>query len=112
MKSEAGTYVAEVTAIDADEGENGKLHYELRASDLYLNGANKTSGSLSPSPFSVNAQTGRVETTELVLRHNQDRFELRIFAVEDAPPNRETEVRLNVRFIMEFHTVELQKMNA
>lgn len=88
--------MTEVTAVDVDEGENGKFHYELHATNLFKNGANQSSGSLSRSPFVVNAQTGRVQMADFISLYSQDKFELRIVAVENAPPNRETEVRVYV----------------
>lgn len=95
VKSAVGEFVAQVTAVDPDEGENGQFRYQITESNLYKSGANQSSGSLARSPFTISSQ-GKVTTTNFISEYNQDRFELHIVAVENAPPNRETKVVLNV----------------
>ncbi len=93
--SDIGEFVAEVSATDSDEGDNARFQYEIRGSHLFKSGSNESSGSLFPSPFTINAQ-GKVTTAFSVSAYNQDRFELHVAAVEDNAPHRGATVILHV----------------
>lgn len=84
-----GELLTVVSATDEDQGENGALQYEIGASYLYKAGHNHTSGSIVPSPFTVNSE-GKITTATFVAEYNQDRFELLIIAREISPPHRES----------------------
>lgn len=50
-KAIIGTEIILVNATDADIGKNAQIEYMITSSNLYKFGANKTTGSIVPSPF-------------------------------------------------------------
>lgn len=50
-KAVIGTEIILVNATDADIGKNSQIEYMITSSNLYKFGANKTTGSIVPSPF-------------------------------------------------------------
>lgn len=50
-KAVIGTEIILVNATDVDIGKNSQIEYMITSSNLYKFGANKTTGSIVPSPF-------------------------------------------------------------
>lgn len=94
-------FVANVTAFDPDNGENGTLTYYVKASNLYKYGSNKSSGSIIPSPFNI-TQDGRLNTATYLAENNQHRFVVGVIARENAFPEREAlaEVHVSKRLLV------------
>ncbi|KAM7364223.1 cadherin 87A isoform 3-T5 [Cochliomyia hominivorax] len=86
-KAVIGTEIILVNATDADIGKNSQIEYMITSSNLYKFGANKTTGSIVPSPFAISSE-GRISTGAFMAEYNQDRFELEIIAKEVEAPQR------------------------
>ncbi|CAH2040130.1 unnamed protein product, partial [Iphiclides podalirius] len=85
--------ILSVSAEDPDLRENGTLVYMVAASHLYKFGAERSSGSVVPSPFNV-SQDGVLMTATFMSEYNQDRFVLDIIAQELAPPHRQAKAQV------------------
>lgn len=88
-------FVANVTATDPDNAENGTLTYYVKASNLYKYGSNKSSGSIIPSPFNI-TQGGQLNTATYLAENNQHRFVVSVIARENAFPEREALAEVHV----------------
>uniref|UniRef100_A0A1B6L3B2 Cadherin domain-containing protein n=1 Tax=Graphocephala atropunctata TaxID=36148 RepID=A0A1B6L3B2_9HEMI len=93
--ADTGEFLCQLLASDADAGDNASLTYQVVASHLYRAGANVSSGSVVPSPFSI-SPSGRLFTVTLVAEYNQDRFRLEVVARENAHPFREAKATVHV----------------
>ena len=91
-------FVAKVTASDLDLGDNGTLQYYVVGANLYKYGAERSSGSIVPSPFNV-TQEGKLVTSGYMAEYNQDRFIVEIIAKETASPERYASAKVHVRSI-------------
>ena len=69
--SVTGTTLLDVTAVDEDEGDNGKVFYEL-------------SNNNGEAPIAVNASTGRMYLTRDFLKPERDQFEVTVAARDNA----------------------------
>nr|CAD7400227.1 unnamed protein product [Timema poppensis] len=88
-------FVAKLSAIDPDLGDNGTLMYYIAASNLFKYGSNRSSGSIIPSPFNV-SENGKLVTANYMAEYNQDRFILDIIAKEKSYPERQAITRVHV----------------
>ncbi|XP_047099103.1 cadherin-87A [Schistocerca piceifrons] len=88
-------FVSKLSATDPDLGDNGTVLYYIAASNLYKYGANKSSGSIIPSPFNI-SEEGKLVTANYMAEYNQDRFVLNIVAREKAPPEREATAKVHI----------------
>uniref|UniRef100_A0A0A9XXM0 Cadherin-87A n=1 Tax=Lygus hesperus TaxID=30085 RepID=A0A0A9XXM0_LYGHE len=95
VNARTGEFVAQLMATDEDADLNGTLSYTILTSHLYRAGANVSSGSVVPQPFSV-SESGKLTTATLVAEYNQERFMLEVVAKERAPPYREATAHVNV----------------
>ncbi|XP_021925581.1 cadherin-87A isoform X2 [Zootermopsis nevadensis] len=88
-------FVAKLSALDPDAGDNGTLSYYIKASNLFKFGSNLSRGSIIPSPFNV-TEDGKLVTANYMAEYNQDRFVLDIVAKEKALPEREATTKVHV----------------
>ncbi|XP_014253016.1 cadherin-87A [Cimex lectularius] len=95
VNARTGEFVAQLSATDKDAELNGSLSYSILTSHLYRAGANISSGSVVPQPFTI-SDTGKLTTATLVAEYNQERFKLEVVAKEKAPPYREAKAYVNV----------------
>ncbi|CAG2068426.1 unnamed protein product, partial [Timema podura] len=91
-------FVAKLSAIDPDLGDNGTLTYYIAASNLFKYGSNRSYGSIIPSPFNV-SENGKLVTANYMAEYNQDRFILDIIAKEKSYPERQAITRVHVRLV-------------
>jgi hypothetical protein len=89
-------FVAKLSAMDPDAGDNGTLYYYIKASNLFKFGSNLSRGSIIPSPFNV-TEDGKLVTANYMAEYNQDRFVLDVVAKEKALPEREATTKVHVR---------------
>ncbi|KAL9694351.1 hypothetical protein quinque_013636 [Culex quinquefasciatus] len=86
-KASINELVTIVNATDRDLGVNSTMELFISGSFLYKFGATKTTGSIVPSPFTIN-QEGRITTATYMAEYNQDRFILDVIAKEVESPER------------------------
>ncbi|KAL1376738.1 hypothetical protein pipiens_016725 [Culex pipiens pipiens] len=86
-KASINELVTIVNATDRDLGVNSTMELFISGSFLYKYGATKTTGSIVPSPFTIN-QEGRITTATYMAEYNQDRFILDVIAKEVESPER------------------------
>lgn len=105
ISSKAGIneLVTLVNAFDRDAGVNASMELLITGSFLYKFGATKATGSIVPSPFSIDHE-GKVKTAVYMGEYSQDHFRLEIIAKEVQPPERFAKTNVHVSFLgRDFH---------
>lgn len=90
-----GDLVLQVTASDADYGANANVTYTVRSSNIFRPGASVSSGSILPSPFTID-NAGRVRCAAVMSEFDQHRFQLHVISREVEPPHRHDTTLINV----------------
>ena len=84
------TLVAQVTAIDPDINENGRLSYHL------------SNDGIGPSPFQVKSDTGQIFAKRQLNAEQQNFYELKITAVDNSPERLSATSRVYIRVVSQY----------
>ena len=90
-------HILQIEATDHDLGANGTIHYFIKTSNFFKFSANRSSGSIIPSPFKID-QNGVISVANFLTEYNQGRFILEVVAQEIANHTHQSVAEIYVSF--------------